>query len=372
MNWSTVSPKTPMHHRLPATTSNGARLCALICVAFGAAISVGVAPAQIRSIGQDTDARLRTATPRFQNAQTRYRARLATMLQAPWLRSAAWLTDYDLARAEAERRGRKLLIYFTRSYVPSAPCKQLEDGLLNSPEFSAWSGQHVLFAHITTRISGHAHDGLLKDKGLSVFPTLAFANARGDVIAVHTGDLDLRTLNSTQSRADDYLALQRAAAAGTLAARHKLLVTDLGLRRYDFAHGSLRLAAMQSMPMALRRQAEQHLIDIQYDDLIDALIAQLATLPRDEFHRRWRELTAEFFSSGRIPSGHRGTSVILRTMNVARTGRDQGQFARALDAYKKRHGNDPRYTRRIELYETQLEQLRASDGGPRNLHDAPR
>jgi len=39
-------------------------------------------------------------------------------LAEPWLKKAAWFTDYDQAR-QAARDGRKLILtYFTRSYAP--------------------------------------------------------------------------------------------------------------------------------------------------------------------------------------------------------------------------------------------------------------
>ncbi|MEM7200046.1 MAG: hypothetical protein AAF628_07260 [Planctomycetota bacterium] len=39
-------------------------------------------------------------------------------LAAAWLQNAAWITDYDKARAEAESSGKIIFAYFTRSYAP--------------------------------------------------------------------------------------------------------------------------------------------------------------------------------------------------------------------------------------------------------------
>ena len=39
-------------------------------------------------------------------------------LSEPWVTKAAWLTDYDKARAESKKSGKPIFGYFTRSYAP--------------------------------------------------------------------------------------------------------------------------------------------------------------------------------------------------------------------------------------------------------------
>ena len=39
-------------------------------------------------------------------------------LKLPFLKKAAWLTDYDEALAEGKKSGKLLFAYFTRSYSP--------------------------------------------------------------------------------------------------------------------------------------------------------------------------------------------------------------------------------------------------------------
>ena len=45
-------------------------------------------------------------------------AKLAKKLQEPFLTKAAWLTDYEAAKAEAAKSGKMIFAYFTRSYAP--------------------------------------------------------------------------------------------------------------------------------------------------------------------------------------------------------------------------------------------------------------
>jgi len=46
--------------------------------------------------------------------EDRYQAKLAK----PFAKNAAWVTDYDAARAAAKKSNRVLFAYFTRSYRP--------------------------------------------------------------------------------------------------------------------------------------------------------------------------------------------------------------------------------------------------------------
>lgn len=39
-------------------------------------------------------------------------------LAEPWLKKAAWITDYDKAREQAKKSGKVIFAYFTRSYAP--------------------------------------------------------------------------------------------------------------------------------------------------------------------------------------------------------------------------------------------------------------
>ena len=41
----------------------------------------------------------------------------AAKLAEPWLKKAAWFTDYDKALSEAKASGKPIFAYFTRSYA---------------------------------------------------------------------------------------------------------------------------------------------------------------------------------------------------------------------------------------------------------------
>src|SRR5262249_12453040 len=77
------------------------------------------------------------------------RQKRAEKLALPVFKNAAWLFDYDAARARAKQEGKLLLVYFTRSYAPCNPCDKLEERVLATDEFAQWSKQVVLYLHIT-------------------------------------------------------------------------------------------------------------------------------------------------------------------------------------------------------------------------------
>jgi hypothetical protein len=47
-----------------------------------------------------------------------FEERLEKKLQAPFLKNAPWVLDYDEARKLAREKGRVVFAYFTRSFAP--------------------------------------------------------------------------------------------------------------------------------------------------------------------------------------------------------------------------------------------------------------
>lgn len=53
----------------------------------------------------------------FASAQS-FEEKLAKKLESPFLKKAAWVLDYDAARAKAKAEKKPIFAYFTRSYAP--------------------------------------------------------------------------------------------------------------------------------------------------------------------------------------------------------------------------------------------------------------
>ena len=57
------------------------------------------------------------AAPAFAQSPDDLKQKLEAKLQEPWTKSPEWITDYDKAREEAEKTGKVIFAYFTRSYA---------------------------------------------------------------------------------------------------------------------------------------------------------------------------------------------------------------------------------------------------------------
>ena len=51
-------------------------------------------------------------------SQEEYQARRAAKLQKDFLKKADWFLDYDQARAEAQKQGKWIFTYFSRTFQP--------------------------------------------------------------------------------------------------------------------------------------------------------------------------------------------------------------------------------------------------------------
>ena len=59
-----------------------------------------------------------TASLAAAQSQDQLKKKKEEALKEPFLKKAAWLTDYDKALAEAKKTGKPVFAYFTRSYAP--------------------------------------------------------------------------------------------------------------------------------------------------------------------------------------------------------------------------------------------------------------
>jgi hypothetical protein len=69
----------------------------------------GAAPAQ--------DAKPAAPQSRQRPSQEELAAKREDKLAKPFLKNANWFTDYDKAREEAQRTGKLIFVYFTRTYA---------------------------------------------------------------------------------------------------------------------------------------------------------------------------------------------------------------------------------------------------------------
>ena len=232
----------------------------------------------------------------------------------------------------------------------------LEGGLLSSDEFVAWSRNHVRLLHVTSQVEGEPYPDLLSEKGFRSFPSIAFLDGAGEVIAVHSGVRDLDGLAKTAARADEYLGVRAAAAAGDAASRARLVVHDIELGRFDYTEGQLRLdAARDALTPEQVARADTALIGIQYNALAMELSSRAGQWTREEYMQQHEQLAELFWRAGRTPSGRLGVSVLRSVLRGAERASDRDRFAAALAEFRRRYGDQDAYASRIAEYERVLE-----------------
>jgi len=95
----------------------------------------------------------------------------------------------------------------------------------------------VPFLHVTSRVKGRKDDSLQSDKSLKFFPTFAFLDPKGGMLASRPGVLNVESMQELASRAAkiraSFLALKAKAEAGDAAAKQRF-----ELRELEFGHVS--------------------------------------------------------------------------------------------------------------------------------------
>ena len=120
--------------------------------------------------------------------QSPLRARYDKKLASPFLKKADWTTDYDRALARAREEKKVIFAYLTRSYAGCPYCIQCERGPLSEAAFAKFAKKCVALCHITSKLPGARHQGLLRRVGGRGFPHIVFLDAKGRVLATQDGE----------------------------------------------------------------------------------------------------------------------------------------------------------------------------------------
>ena len=98
-------------------------------------------------------------------------------------------------------------------------------------EFVAFSGDYVLFAHITTRVETDKYQDLLDQKGGDAFPYIVYMDGGGNVIAKLEASRTIEGFSETGRKAKSFMSVQARAEAGDEDARREyvLLRLELGI-----------------------------------------------------------------------------------------------------------------------------------------------
>jgi len=131
----------------------------------------------------------------------------------------------------------------------------VEGGTLKSDEFKKWSGDYVLFLHVTTRIPDRKNEDLFGKKGGTGFPTFMFLDPKGGVLSKQAGALDIARMTTlhegAKKRRDAFLELKKKAETDETA-KAKLSVWELELAHITLADFRKRYPDLSKLDEDLR------------------------------------------------------------------------------------------------------------------------
>ena len=275
--------------------------------------------------------------------------------QQPMFGKAKWTLDYEQALAEAKATGKPVFAYFTRSYAPCHPCVALELSAFVDAAFAPFGQEVVLFCHITSHVAGEPHPDLLREKGGTDFPYIAFLDADGNVLAKERQ----RTAGGFRSTAATIARMRTLApeAAASNIAAAELLAAQLKLGAITIADAQQRAHSLSEVPAAARQHLEQALIDAEADALITQSPGKAAT---DAASERLLGMLADH----RIPTGETARLFFTRVLFAAGERHDAAAYRLALAGLKQQIGADRRFVRTIEAYDQHLVQMTAQAAKP--------
>ncbi|MHC4078642.1 MAG: hypothetical protein ACYST0_09425, partial [Planctomycetota bacterium] len=122
----------------------------------------------------------------------------------------------------------------------------------------------MLFCHIDSKVKGRPHATLRKDKGLMGLPSIAFLDATGQVLI--QVPYDARTVDGfrrTGARAQEYVALRKAAAAGDEQATTRFLIMQLEERQVLLVAARTRDAKLKKVTPKQRKHLDELLLNLE-------------------------------------------------------------------------------------------------------------
>lgn len=313
------------------------------------AVTIGIAAAQ------QTD-----------EARTALQQKEAAKLTEPWLGRADWAKDLEAAEARAKKSGKPIFVYFTRSYEPCLPCKELESTLFSrsgaaNPDFQRWVADYVPYVHVTSHLYDEPHHDLLTDRGGHAFPTVGFLDADGELLALHDGPLTLAALDETAARARQRLALARRAAGGDDEAATELTLFRLQAEAMSHAEAEAAYRRIRDrLDQEQRTHLEQGLVNKEVTEAIVALQRQYGMAGLQE---RGPALAAQWLRAGKVPTNTYARYFYPMAWQHARSTDDRALAQQVVDALAEHATDDPRLQPTLESYRHQLEQWPAKEDG---------
>lgn len=240
----------------------------------------------------------------------------------------------------------------------------MESGALSDKDFPAFSKEVIPFLHVTTRIEGHPYDGLLKEKGFGGFPTLAFMDAEGNVIATHQGERSVKGFRETNAAVMSFQDLKTRIAKGEKGLEFDLFVAEWNLGTLDFEKARARVEGMKKLSDAQRTQAKQIVQDADVLNTASSMrqireqdaAAEAADAAGKHFH--------EMFEAGYRPGARAESTFWGMLANWADKNGKVDSLDKAVEWMNKTYGDNARMAERLKALNARVAELKGSSARP--------
>lgn len=218
----------------------------------------------------------------------------------------------------------------------------------------------VLFVHITSRTEGEPHPNLLSEKGGRGFPYLAFLDARGNLLAAHSGERTVENFRVTLAEAQEFEAFL-ARTDRTAEEEHQLFVKETTLLRVTPEEAQARLAGMSGLTEEQATLARQAVADLEIRHVLMTLTWR--STPED-----WVEVGSRLWAmhgEGKTASDARQRQYVWGfVLQYGEARKDVAAMEAALaDMHVLLEGN-PRAASYFTEWEGKLEAVRAALAAP--------
>ncbi len=168
---------------------------------------------------------------------------------------------------------------------------------------------------------------LLQEKGFGGWPSLAFMDAEGEVLASPAGQ-SVDGFNKTLNAVEAYLELKAKAHSGDKSVANDLFVAEMQLGKLGFAEATTRYAALKGLSAEQRERIDAELIDLEVADIVGKVNS--GKLTPDEA----TPTLAQMAKADRIPTGMYAQLFWSVVLQHAEQNKDVKLFERGITAFK--------------------------------------
>lgn len=230
----------------------------------------------------------------------------------------------------------------------------MESGALSDQEFPSFAKDVVPFLHVTTRITDHPHDGLLSEKGFRGFPSLAFMDAEGNVLA-RQSDRTVAGFRTTLAAVHKFTALKERVAKGEKNLGFALLAAEWELGTLEWEPLKERISALGKLSKEDQAKADQMLLDAE-------VLHLSSTVRNAEALQAAGERLNAMMAAGYAPGPRAELNFWSILLRWADEREDLAAYERAAAFMKARFGQDPNMAEAVKSLDERIAELRAKAG----------